>query len=68
MTDVALYPPILGASRPRPDQTATREPQRRSAGPVLMGDIHGTLGGRPTLLVLWAAWEAERDEDGPGAR
>jgi len=48
--------PEADMGRPRP---------RRRTGPVLMGDIHGTRGGVPLLLVLWAQWEraaAERDE------
>ena len=39
-------------------ETGGRPPRRRS-GPVLMGDIHGALGGRPVLLLQWERWERE---------
>lgn len=34
-------------------------PKRRKAGPVLMGDLHATMGGRPLLLALWDVLDAE---------
>ncbi|MEM0934741.1 MAG: hypothetical protein AAGJ91_02415 [Pseudomonadota bacterium] len=53
--------------RPRADAAADTggAPPRRTTGPVLMGDIHGSLGGRPLLLLLWERWqdEASHNED-----
>ncbi len=44
-------------------------PPGRKTGPVLLGDIHGALGGRPVLLMLWDEWERDAtegdDESGP---
>jgi hypothetical protein len=38
-------------------------PPRPRTGPVLMGDIHGQLGGTPLLLLLWRRWEEEARDD-----
>ncbi len=43
------------ATRPDAD---TGKPRPPSPGPVLIGDILFARCGRPSLLTLWAAWEA----------
>ena len=57
----------LPSLRPAPRETVTAEtggtPPRPRTGPVLMGDIHGQLGGTPLLLLLWRRWEEEARED-----
>ena len=37
------------------DRRAPKE--EKLTGPVLMGDLHGTWGGQPTLLWLWQRWQ-----------
>jgi hypothetical protein len=41
----------LPAAAAPPRAEPAREPPRPPRGPVLMGDLTGTLGGRPLLLV-----------------
>ena len=57
----------LSSLRPAPRQTGVAEtggqPPRPRTGPVLMGDIHGQLGGTPLLLLLWRQWEEEARDD-----
>jgi hypothetical protein len=58
-----LHPHLFTA---RSDAATGERPPRRGGGPVMMGDIHGTLGGTPTLLLLWDRWEREAADDGEG--
>ncbi|MEM9247342.1 MAG: hypothetical protein AAGB05_01460 [Pseudomonadota bacterium] len=58
--DTLLWP-FAGADAPSATETGGTPP-RRSIGPVLMGDIHGSLGGRPLLLLLWEKWEQEASD------
>lgn len=57
----SISDPGLSAAKPRAVSRAAPQP-RRYTGPVLMGDIHPAIGGRPLLLMLWERWEeAARD-------
>lgn len=55
---MSAFVPTADLTAPR-DTTGEERPPA-PPGPVLMGDIHGMWGGQPMLLVLWAAWERER--------
>lgn len=54
----SLTSPLLLPSRDAQAETGGRPPRRRT-GPVMMGDIHGQIGGTPLLLLLWERWEQE---------
>ena len=58
----SLTSPLSLPARDAQAETGGRPPRRRT-GPVLMGDIHGQLGGTPLLLLLWERWEQEAVED-----
>ena len=44
------------------DRAAPAKPKPRPRGPVLMGDLHANLCGRPLFLLHWD--EAEDDAAG----
>jgi len=43
-----LFPSVAAPVRPQ-----RAMPRPRPRGPVLMGDLHASLGGRPLLLLHW---------------
>lgn len=57
----ALRPGWSLLRRPPRDETATGGPRPRPHGPVLMGDLTTSWGGRPVLLSHW-----DRDADDEG--
>jgi hypothetical protein len=58
----SLTPPLSLPTRDVRAETGGTPPRRRT-GPVLMGDIHGQIGGTPLLLLLWERWEQDAAND-----
>lgn len=63
MSQSRLLEPVWPLTpRAKPAARAISGPPKPVTGPVLIGDTLSTLGGRPTLLRLWAEW-ARRSND-----
>lgn len=62
MDDTARWGAMDASRLARPDTGASPMPRIRPRGPVLMGDIHPQIAGKPLLLMLWDEWDARDDE------